>query len=432
MYWNKKMETMKLKEREKLQLKRLKSVVARCAKIDFYKKRFKEAGFKPSEIKTLKDITKIPFTVKTDLRDTYPFGMFAAPMKDIVEIHASSGTTGKPIVVGYTKNDIENVWSETMARAYTSAGVTAKDIVQNAYGYGLFTGGLGFHYGAIKVGATVVPTATGNTERQIMLMQDFGTTVLCCTPSYALYIADEMKRLGVDFSKLKLRIGFFGAEPWSEKMRSEIQERLHINAFDMYGLTEIIGPGVAAECEEKCGLHVYDDHYIVEVIDPETLEPVVPGEKGELVFTTVTKEGFPVLRYRTRDLSILYTDKCACGRTHPRIARISGRSDDMLKIRGVNVFPSQVESVALEIPGLEPYYQIIVDRQDNLDQIEVQVEMSQEAYSKKEIKEPELKKKLSEKLQSVLQIKADVTLLAPNTLPRTEGKAKRVIDKRKF
>ncbi|MCX6801925.1 MAG: phenylacetate--CoA ligase [Candidatus Diapherotrites archaeon] len=426
------METMPVKEREKLQLKRLKWVVARCAKNPFYKKRFKEAGFAPAQLKKISDLSKIPFTYKTDLRDTYPFGMFTEPLQKITEVHASSGTTGKPIVVGYTKNDIENVWAEVMARAYTAAGATSKDVIQNAYGYGLFTGGLGFHYGALKIGATVIPVATGNTERQIMLMQDFGTTVLCCTPSYSLYLYSVIESSKTDMSKIKLKCGLFGAEPWSNNMRKEIESRMHIKAYDMYGLSEVIGPGVAAECEKQNGLHVYDDHFIPEIIDSKTGEVLGPEEEGELVFTTITKEGFPVLRYRTKDISKLYVDKCACGRTHPRIERISGRADDMLIIRGINVFPSQIESVVLEMPELEPFYQITVDRVNNLDTLAVEIELGQKAFEKKAELEPALKKRLSDRLESVLQIKADLTLAAPGTLPRSEGKAKRVIDKRKM
>ncbi|MEM0360508.1 MAG: phenylacetate--CoA ligase [Candidatus Diapherotrites archaeon] len=431
-FWNKKMETMKVREREKLQLKRLKWVVARCAKNPFYKKRFKEANFSPSKLKKISDLSRIPFTSKTDLRDTYPFGMFTEPLQKIIEVHASSGTTGKPIVVGYTKNDVEKVWAEVMARAFTAASVTSKDIIQNAYGYGLFTGGLGFHYGGLKIGATVVPIATGNTERQIMLMQDFGTTVLCCTPSYSLYLYGSMEQMNVDKNRIKLKCGLFGAEPWSNNMRKEIESRMGIKAFDMYGLSEVIGPGVAAECEKQNGLHVFDDHFIPEIIDSKTGEVLGPEEEGELVFTTITKEGFPVLRYRTKDISKLYLEKCECGRTHPRIERISGRTDDMLIIRGVNVFPSQIESVVLEMPELEPFYQITVDRVNNLDTLAVEIEMSKESFAKKNEIEASLLKRLSHKLESVLQIKADLKLVEPGLLPRSEGKAKRVIDKRKM
>jgi len=431
MYWNENAETMPATEREKIQLKRLKATVEKCSKIAFYKEKFKEAGFRAEDLKSLSDLSKIPFTVKDDLRRTYPFGMFTAPMEKIVELHASSGTTGKPIVVGYTQKDIDEVWSEVMARAFTAAGVSKNDIFQNAYGYGLFTGGLGFHYGTLKVGATVVPVSTGNTKRQIMLLQDFGTTVMCCTPSYSLYLADSMKQMGIDIGKLKLRVGFFGAEPWSEEMRKEIEKRLHVEAFDMYGLSEIIGPGVAAECTEHNGLHVFDDHFLVEIIDPKTGEALGPGEEGELVFTTITKEGFPVLRYRTKDISKLFTDKCACGRSHPRMQRVSGRADDMLIIRGINVFPSQIESVILDTPGLAPFYQIEVDRVNNLDSIRVQVEMTPEAWKEKGKREAEIKKKLADNLVAVLQIKAGIELVEPEFLPRTEGKAKHVLDKRK-
>jgi len=423
------METMDADKRKELQFERLKETVARCAKLPFYLEKFKEAGFRPSDLKSFDDLAKIPFTVKDDLRKTYPFGMFTSPLSEIVELHASSGTTGKPIVVGYTQKDIDDVWSEVMARAYTAAGVTSDDVVQNSYGYGLFTGGFGFHYGAMKTGATVVPISTGNTKRQLMLMQDFGTTIMCCTPSYSLYIADSIKKMGINRSDLKIRVGFFGAEPWSEEMRKEIEKRLEIEAFDMYGLSEIIGPGVAAECSEHDGLHVFDDHFIVEVIDSDTGEVLPAGEEGELVFTTITKQGFPVLRYRTKDISKLFVEKCKCGRTHPRMQRVSGRSDDMLIIRGINVFPSQIESVILEIPGLAPFYQIEVDRINNLDVMGVQVEATREAWSTG--KQEELTKKLSAELVSVLQIKASVKIVEPESLPRTEGKAKHVADKRK-
>jgi len=431
LYWNRKAETMTLKERERIQLKRLKRAVQRCAKIPFYKKKFREAGFKPADLKTLEDLKRIPFTVKDDLRKTYPFGMFAVPLSEIVELHASSGTTGKPIVVGYTQRDIDEVWSEVMARAFTAAGVSSKDVVQNAYGYGLFTGGLGFHYGAQKVGAAVVPISTGNTKRQVMLMQDFGTTVLCCTPSYSLYLFGAMDQMNTDKNKIKVKTGFFGAEPWSNSMREEIENRTGIKAYDMYGLTEIIGPGVASECSEQNGLHIFDDHFIPEIIDSVTGEVLPDGEEGELVLTTITKEGFPVLRYRTKDITKLYYDKCSCGRTHPRMERVSGRVDDMLIIRGINVFPSQIETVLLDTEGLEPFYQIIVDRVNNLDTIEVQVEVSEKTWNDKNALAA-TEKKLSESLVSVLQIRAKVSLMEPGALPRTEGKSKHVTDKRKL
>jgi len=431
LYWNEKIETMPLKERKTLQFKRLKATVQRCAKIPFYKEKFKQAGFKPEDLKSLNDLSKIPFTVKDDLRATYPFGMLTVPLSKIVELHASSGTTGKPIVVGYTQRDIDEVWSEVMARAFTMAGVTSEDVVQNAYGYGLFTGGLGFHYGAQKIGATIVPISTGNTKRQIMLMQDFGTTVLCCTPSYSLYLFGTMEQMQIDRKKIKIKTGFFGAEPWSNNMRSEIEKRTGIKAYDMYGLSEVIGPGVAAECSEQNGLHVFDDHFIPEIIDSKTGEVLGEGEEGELVFTTITKEGFPVLRYRTKDISKLYFEKCSCGRTHPRIERISGRADDMLIVRGINVFPSQIETVILDIPELEPFYQIIVDRVNNLDTLEIQVEVKPEAWKNKNSL-LELEKKLDANMLAVLQIKAKVQLVEPGSLPRTEGKAKHVIDKRKL
>jgi len=389
------------------------------------------AGIKPSDISTIEDIIKLPFISKDELREVYPYGLLASDKADIVEIHTSSGTTGKPVVDAYTRKDIE-IWSEVMARTLSSGGTTHKDIVQNAYGYGLFTGGLGAHYGARKIGAMVIPISGGNTKRQIAIMKDFGSTILTCTPSYSLYLAEAAKEEGVDFSSLQLKAGFFGAEPWSESMRKEIEEKLHIKAYDIYGLTEIIGPGVAYECENQDLLHVNEDHFYPEIIDPDTCEPLAEGEKGELVFTTLTKEGTPIIRYRTRDITYLTREKCSCGRTSVRMHRILGRTDDMLIIRGVNLFPSQVEQVLLRVDGVEPHYQILVDRRGNLDCLEVRVEMNESLFSDEiryiENKEREIEHALKEELL----IHSKVKLVEPKTIERSEGKAKRIIDTRKI
>jgi phenylacetate-CoA ligase len=430
--WNKEAQCMPLERLEQIKLERLQKTVKRCyEKSPFYKKAFNEKGVKPEDIHSLNDLSILPFTNKEDLRDNYPFGLFTVPMSQIVRIHASSGTTGKPTVVGYNRDDIE-IWSEVMARALSCGEVDENDIVQNAYGYGLFTGGLGFHYGAEKLGATVIPISGGNTKRQIMLMQDFGSTVLACTPSYALYISEVMEEEGVDPKTLKLKVGFFGAEPWSENMRKEIESRLYLHALDIYGLSEIIGPGVSCECMAKNGLHVFDDHFIPEIINPETGETLNYGELGELVFTTITKTALPMIRYRTRDISRLIEGVCDCGRTHVRMERISGRTDDMLIIRGVNVFPSQVETALMNIEEVEPHYQLIVDRVDRLDVLEVQVEVSERVFSD-EIRQLEsIRQKIQDELQTALGLTATVTLVEPKTIQRSEGKSKRVIDKRKI
>jgi len=432
MIWSRE-ETLPRKELRELQLERLKAVVQRVyERVPFYKKKFDEIGIKPEHIKDLRDIRNLPFTTKDDLRENYPFGMFAVPMTEVVRVHASSGTTGKPTVVGYTRKDIDT-WSDLMARSLVCAGVHEGDIIHNAYGYGLFTGGLGFHYGAEKLGATVIPISGGNTQRQLMIMQDFGSTVLCCTPSYALNLADISDQQGIDIKNFRLRVGIFGAEPWSERMRDEIQKRLNIKAVDIYGLSEVIGPGVSCECiEAQSGLHIFEDHFLVEVIDPETCEPVAPGEEGELVFTTLTKEAFPLIRYRTRDISKLIPEPCACGRTFYRMARVTGRTDDMLIIRGVNVFPSQIEHVLLNIEGLEPHYQIIVDRKGALDELEVQVEVSEKIFSDEMKRLDQLKQRIEHDLKDFLGVSAKVTLVEPRTIQRFEGKAKRVIDRRKI
>ncbi|MGE3549056.1 MAG: phenylacetate--CoA ligase family protein, partial [Geobacter sp.] len=381
-YFNEEFETLPRAALEALQLKRLQSVVARVyANVPFYRQSFDQAGVKPEDVKSLADLQRLPFTTKQDMRDSYPYGLFAAPMEEIVRIHASSGTTGKPTVVGYTQQDI-STWTDLMARSFVAAGAHKGDIIHNAYGYGLFTGGLGAHYGAEKLGASVIPISGGNTKRQIMIMQDFGSTVLTCTPSYSLYLAEEAAAEGVDIRSSKLRVGIFGAEPWSEAMRAEIEANLGLDAIDIYGLSEIMGPGVAIECiEAKQGLHIWEDHFIPEIINPETGQPVADGEKGELVITTITKQGIPLIRYRTRDITSIDRSLCICGRTHGRIARLSGRSDDMLIIRGVNVFPSQIESILVRVEGVEPHYLLIVDRKDNLDTLEVQVEVNEQMFS---------------------------------------------------
>ncbi|HID55507.1 TPA: phenylacetate--CoA ligase [Candidatus Poribacteria bacterium] len=429
--WNPEAESMPRSKREEIQFERLKQTVRRCyEKVPLYRKKFDEIGLKPEDIKSLDDLEKLPFTTKDDLRENYPFGLFAVPMDQLVRIHASSGTTGKPTVVGYTRNDIE-IWAEVMARTLGCGEVTERDVVQNAYGYGLFTGGLGIHYGAEKIGATVIPISGGNTKRQIMIMQDFGSTVLTCTPSYALYIAEVAEEMGVDLKELNLRVGFFGAEPWSESMRKQIEERLGLHALDIYGLSEVIGPGVANECMCKNGLHIFDDHFIPEVINPETGERLPYGEEGELVFTCITKEALPLIRYRTRDITRLIPEPCPCGRTHIRMARVSGRSDDMLIIRGVNVFPSQIESVLMEIEETEPHYQIIVDRVNQLDVLEVQVEVNEKLFSDEVRKLEMVRRKIQDELESALGLSIQVTLVEPKTIRRSEGKAVRVIDRRK-
>ncbi|HEY3375319.1 MAG TPA: phenylacetate--CoA ligase [Candidatus Aquicultor sp.] len=429
--WNKACEAMPREQLRELQLERLRDTVRRVYNnVPMYKKRFDEAGVGPDSIKSLDDLEKLPFTVKTDLRDNYPFGLFATPMKDIVRLHASSGTTGKSIVVGYTAKDIET-WAELMARTLASAGATADDVVQVGYGYGLFTGGLGAHYGAERLGAAVVPISGGNTKRQITIMEDFGTTVLACTPSYALYLAEAAEEMGVK-DRLKLKAGVFGAEPWSDNMRKDIEKKFNILAIDIYGLSEIIGPGVAFECPEKGGLHVNEDHFIVETIDPDTGKQLPPGEKGELVFTAVTKEAFPVIRYRTRDISSVTFEPCSCGRTLARMDRVTGRTDDMIIIRGVNVFPSQIESVLMEIEGTEPHYMIIVDRVGTMDTMQIQVEVNERFFSD-EVKGLEaFGRKVKREIESILNISVDVKLVEPKTIQRSEGKAKRVIDNRKL
>jgi phenylacetate-CoA ligase len=433
MIYNEEYETMPREGLEAVQLRRLQSVVGRVYNtVEFYKKRFDEAGIKPDDITTLEDLRKLPFTYKDDLRDNYPFGMFTVPMDNVVRIHASSGTTGKPTVVGYTARDIQT-WSELMARTLMAGGATKGDMIHNAYGYGLFTGGLGFHYGAEKLGASVIPISGGNTKRQVMIMKDFAPTILTCTPSYALLIAEVAEEMGVDFRELHFKAGIFGAEPWSEQMREEIEKKLNLKAMDIYGLSEIIGPGVSVECiEAQNGLHIFEDHFIPEIIDPESEEVLPYNTPGELVFTTITKEAFPVIRYRTRDMSILHPEPCRCGRTMVRMGRVRGRSDDMLIIRGVNVFPSQIESVIMEFDGIEPHYQLVVERQGRLDTLSVMVEVNERLFSDEVKNLQAMERTLEKNIKELLGVSAKVKLVEPKSIQRTEGKAVRVIDKRKI
>ncbi len=431
MIWNDEFETLPREAIESLQLKRLQQTVGRVyATVPFYKNAFDKLGIKPADIKKLDDLQRLPFTLKQDMRDNYPYGLFAVPLEQIVRIHASSGTTGKPTVVGYTRRDIET-WTELMARSFVAAGANKGDVIHNAYGYGLFTGGLGAHYGAERVGASVIPMSGGNTKKQLMIMKDFGSTVLTCTPSYSLFLAEVAAEEGIDIRNLSLKVGIFGAEPWSEKMRLEIEAKLNIKAIDIYGLSEILGPGVGIECvEAQHGLHIWEDHFIPEIINPETGEVLPEGEKGELVITTITKEGIPLIRYRTRDITRLSKEPCICGRTHSRIERLSGRSDDMLIIRGVNVFPSQIESVLFNIKEVEPHYQLIVDRDGTLDTLEVQVEVNEQSFSD-EIKELQgLSQRIRKEIKDLLGVTCNVRLVEPKTIARSEGKAVRVIDNR--
>ena len=424
-------ETMPRDELEQLQLKRLQYLVEKVYyNVPFYRQKFSELGIKPEHIKTLDDVKYLPFTEKQDLRNNYPFGLFAVPKENVVRVHASSGTTGKATVVGYTQRDVNN-WAKLMARSFVAAGVTRSDIIHNAYGYGLFTGGLGAHYGAEILGATIVPISGGGTKRQVMLMRDFGPTVLCCTPSYSLYLYETAIASGIDVRDLKLKIGIFGAEPWTDEMRNEIQNKLNLRALNIYGLSEIMGPGVAMECiTAQEDMHIWEDHFLVEIIDPTTGENLPLGEVGELVITTLTKEAQPLIRYRTRDITRINPIPCKCGRTHYRIERIKGRSDDMLIIRGVNVFPSQIESILLETEGLAPHYQLIIDREGAMDTLEVQVEVDEKLFSD-EIKHLQrLEKKIQANIKEFLGVTAKITLVEPQTIERTAGKAKRVIDRR--
>lgn len=431
-FYNEYAETMSREQIKKVQSHKLTALVKYVySNVPLYRDRMQKAGILPGDIKSVDDLKKLPFTYKQDLRDTYPFGMFATPMEQIVRIHASSGTTGKQTVVGYTAHDID-MWAECIARGFAGAGATSKDIIQISYGYGLFTGGIGAHYGCEKLGASVIPISTGNTKRQIQTMMDFGATVIACTPSYALYLAETMEEMGIKPEDNKLRIGVFGAEPWTEQMRRDIERGLGVKAIDIYGLSEVMGPGVACECLEQDGMHIQEDNFIAEIIDPDTGEVLPEGEKGELVFTTLTKEGLPLIRYRTHDITVLDSTKCKCGRTTVRMKKVTGRSDDMLIIRGVNVFPSQIEGVLLEIAGTTPNYQIIVDRVNNTDTLEVLVEMNSNLFSDEVRRIEDVEGRIYSGLNSVLGINAKVRLVEPKTIARSEGKAKRVIDNRKI
>lgn len=431
-FWDQKSECMTRDQLHELQSQRLRSLVKRVyTNVPYYRDKMHEKGILPEDIKTAEDIEKLPFTTKQDLRETYPFGLFASPMDEIVRVHASSGTTGKQTVVGYTQSDI-SLWAELMARCFAMTGADNKSVIQVSYGYGLFTGGLGAHYGAERIGAVTIPTSSGNTQRQITTMKDFGTTVLCCTPSYALFLAETMEEMGINPEELKIKAGVFGAEPWTDSMRSEIESRLKIKAFDIYGLSEIMGPGVSMDCVHQKGLHVWEDHFIPEIINPDTGEGLPGNTNGELVFTTLTKQGFPLIRYRTRDVSSLNYEKCECGRTMARMAKPSGRTDDMLIIRGVNVFPSQIESVLLDMGETSPHYMILVDRVGTLDTIEIQVELTPDMLSDEVKKIEDLENRIRRNIESILGLAAKITLVEAKTIQRSEGKAKRVIDKRKM
>jgi phenylacetate-CoA ligase len=430
MIWDSRNERMERDEIRALQLARLKDALTRVyERVPFYRERFDAAGVKPADLERIEDISKFPFTVKTDLRDNYPYGLFAVPLKQVVRLHASSGTTGKPIVVGYTKNDLD-VWAECIARMAAGVGVTAEDVAQVTFGYGLFTGAFGLHYGLERLGATVVPASSGNSEKHIMLMQDFGTTALIGTPSYCLHLAEVAVEMGIDPTLLPLRVGLFGSEAWSEKMRSELERAWGIKATDNYGLSEVMGPGPAGECELTNGMHIAEDHFLFEIIDPETGEPLDYGQEGEVVITTLTKEAMPLIRYRTRDISVLNPKPCDCGRTTTRMRKVSGRTDDMLIISGVNVFPSQIESVLMSMEGIAPHYQIIVGKKGFLDNIEVRVELTPEKFTGQFRDLEALEDKVRRRLSNVLSLTAKVRLLEPKSLERSTGKAKRVVDNR--
>ncbi len=430
MIWNINKECMSQEQMRELQGKRLQKLVSLVYhNVPFYRSKMQSMDLSPNDIRTIEDIVKLPFTTKQDLRDNYPYGLLATPKSEIVRVHASSGTTGNPTIVGYTRKDL-SIWSEVMSRCLSAFGVTRDDTFSVSYGYGLFTGGLGAHYGVENLGATVIPASTGNTEKHIKLIRDLEITGIACTPSYALYLAETLDKLGVDKKDIKLRVGALGAEPWTDNMRKEIEDRLGVKGYNIYGLSEIIGPGVSYECIEQNGSHINEDHFFPEIIDPETTLPIADGEVGELVFTTLTKEGMPLLRYRTKDLCSLSHEKCSCGRTNVKMSRIVGRSDDMLIIRGINVFPSQVESVILDIPELEPQYMLVVDRKNNLDTLQVQVEVRKDYFSDDMGRMLQMKKDLSDRLKNVLSISADIRLMEPNSIPRSEGKSKHVIDNR--
>jgi phenylacetate-CoA ligase len=431
MIWNPEYECMDRTALHELQLRRLQMTASWVyERVPYYRAQMDQRGVRPRDIRTLDDVRRLPFTDKTALRDTYPFGMFALPLEEVVRIHSSSGTTGKPIVVGYSRGDI-NTWTELTSRVAAAAGVHRGDFVQMAFLYGMFTGGWGMHYGIERIGATIIPAGSGQTERHLLMMQDFGTTVLVSTPSYALYLAEQGAELGVDFSSLKLRLGLFGGEPLSARMKTEIEARLGIRATDNYGLSEVMGPGVAGECECACGLHVNEDHLLLEIIDPVTEEPLDYGEQGELVITTLTKEAFPVLRYRTRDLTVLDPSRCECGRTLARMRKVRERTDDMLIIRGVNVFPSQIEDVLFRIEGVRPHYLIVIDRKKNLDDLEVRLEVEENVFSDVMADMVAFQQGVAEKLQSVLGLRARIALVEPGAIEPSAGKAKRVLDLRK-
>jgi len=428
--WNPEYECMDRESLHEVQLRRLQMTVSWVwERIPFYRAQLEERGVRPRDIKTLADVRRLPFTDKTALRDTYPFGMFAVPLDEVVRLHSSSGTTGKPIVVGYTRGDI-NTWTELTARVASAAGVHRGDLAQMAFLYGMFTGGWGMHYGIERIGATVIPAGSGNTERHIMMMQDFGTTVFVGTPSYALYLAEIADGMGVDVSSLPLRLGLFGGEPTSTAAKREIEQRLGIRATDNYGLSEVMGPGISGECECGSGLHINEDHVLWELVDPDSGEPVPPGEEGELVFTSLTKEAFPVVRYRTHDLTRVTTERCECGRTLARMERVSHRTDDMLIVRGVNVFPSQIEDVLFKIENIRPHYLVVVDRKKGLDDIEVRLEVEPEVFSDIMADMVAFQKNVADRLQSVLGLRAKITLVEPGTIERTAGKSKRVLDLR--
>ncbi len=431
MIWNKKIETMERKEMETLQLKKLQELTAYVYdKVPFYKRKFDSAGIKPSDIQSLKDIAKLPFTTKDEMRETYPYGLLACDLKKLKEIHTSSGTTGTPVVAGYTEND-RTLWKEVMGRCLAMTGADENDTVQNAYGYGMFTGGLGVHYGAEAIGATVLPISSGNTKRQLTFMRDFKSTVLTCTPSYSLFMAEIAKEMDMDFKEFDLKAGIFGAEPWSDNMRIEIEKKLNLKAYDIYGLTEIIGPGVSCECEAQNGLHINEDYFYPEIIDPETGEVLPEGEKGELVFTTLSREGTPIIRYRTRDITWLFRDSCSCGRTTVKMHRLLGRNDDMMILRGVNVFPSQIENVLMRIEETEPHYQIIIDRgETHLDHVELQVEVEESFFSDETKDLEKVRKIIHDEMKHALGISLDIKLVEPKSIERSMGKAKRVIDRR--
>ena len=432
MYWEPDKECMAREDLEQLQLERLQSTLYRVGThVPFYKKKFDELKFNYDDVRSLDDLRRLPFTIKQDLRDNYPYGLFAVPLRDVVRVHSSSGTSGQATVVGYTRNDIKT-WSNLVARVITAAGVTKNDVIQIAFGYGLFTGGFGLHYGAELVGTSVIPISSGNTKRQIQIMKDFKTTALVCTPSYALVMADTMMEMGINPNGLSLRYGLFGGEPWSEGMRREINEKLGIIATDNYGLSEVMGPGVSGECLECNGLHINEDHFLLEILDPITLEPVPEGEVGELVITTLTKEAFPMIRYRTRDLTRFIPGPCACGRTMRRMQRVMGRTDDMLIIKGVNVFPMQIEKVLFEVEGIEPHYQIIVDRENHADRLTVLVEVMESIFFDEMKKQRMVIDRIKSRLASEVGVQVEVKLVEEKTLARSEGKAKRVIDRRQL